>query len=281
MLYCFYKASDFEKGELRLFICPVCGKALKESEKFFICPDSHLFDKAKKGYVNLLLGRDGSLHGDSKTMALARFEIMESGLYSPLKDSIVSALASHLSEPELILDCGCGECYYTSAVAEKFENAEILGTDISKDILSVANRRLGRIKRAVASSFSLPVKDESVDALLNIFSPFVSSEFLRVLKPGGLLLMAIPLEEHLWEMKKAVYEKPYKNEPKPTKLNGFTLAYEKEISYKREVENPLLTRLFEMTPYFIKTSKEDIEKLKKISALSLTFSFKILLYKKG
>ena len=264
-----------------MFICPVCGKDLKESEKFFTCPDSHLFDKAKKGYVNLLLGRDGSLHGDSKTMALSRFEVMESGLYEPLKDGIVSALKKLLNEPETILDCGCGECYYTSAVAEAFENTEVLGTDISKDILAVANRRSKLIKRAVASSFSLPLKDESVDALLNIFSPFVLDEFLRVLKPEGLLLMVIPLENHLWEMKEAIYEKPYKNEPKSTELDGFKLEQEKEINYMREVRNPLLTRLFEMTPYYIKTSKEDMEKLKKIETLLLSFSFKILIYKKG
>ena len=264
-----------------MFVCPVCGKDLTEKEKFFICPDSHLFDKAKKGYVNLLLGRDGSLHGDSKKMALSRFEIMQSRLYEPLKNGVVSVLRNHLDEPETILDCGCGECYYTSALAEAFENAEILGTDISKDILSVANRRSARVKRAVASSFSLPLKDESVDALLNIFSPFVPGEFLRVLKPEGLLLMAIPLEEHLWEMKKAVYEKPYKNEPKPAELEGFTLIEESRIDYRREVKNPLLTRLFEMTPYFIKTSKEDMEKLRGVNSLALTFSFKILLYKKG
>ena len=33
--------------------------------------------------------------------------------------------------------------------------------------------------------------------------------------------MAIPGEEHLWELKKAVYETPYKNEVRDYPLDGF------------------------------------------------------------
>lgn len=260
------------------FICPVCGKELNESEKSLSCENAHLFDKAKKGYVNLLLGRDGSLHGDSKQMALARFEIMESGLYEPLKEGIISALKAHLKSPDRILDCGCGECYYTSAVKEAFPETEVLATDISKDILSLANRRNKALKRAVASSFKLPVKNRSCDAVLNIFSPFAKEEYERVLKPKGVLLLAIPLEEHLWELKKAVYDKPYKNEPKDTALEGFALADEIALQYSRELDNKQLINLFKMTPYYIKTSKEDMRKLESINKLKLTFSFKILIY---
>ena len=262
------------------FICPVCGKKLIESEKSVSCRNAHLFDKAKKGYVNLLLGRDASLHGDSKQMALARFEVMQSGIYAPLKDAVIEMLKSHLPHPAVIADCGCGECYYTCAIDEAFADVEILATDISKDILAVAHRRKPRFPRAVASSFALPIASSSCDAALNIFSPFAKAEYERILKPKGLLLMVIPLENHLWELKEAVYEKPYKNAPKPTALDGFSLSQSRCCTYREMLDTKQLISLFEMTPYAIKTAAEDARKLTRIPRLSVTFSFEILLYRK-
>ena len=168
-----------------MFICPVCGETLIQSEKSFVCRNRHLFDKAKKGYVNLLLGHDGSQHGDTKDMALARFEVMQSGIYAPLKDCAVRTLKKHLHHPAVIADCGCGECYYTAAVQSAFPQAQVLATDISKAALEVANRRDKRILRAVASTYHLPLADASCDAALNIFSPFAAAEYARILKPGG------------------------------------------------------------------------------------------------
>ncbi len=262
------------------FICPVCGEKLIEGEKSFTCRNAHLFDKAKKGYVNLLLGRDASLHGDSKEMLLSRYEVMQSGLYAPLQEAIVACLKAHLHHPATIADCGCGECYYTAAVKEAFADAEVLGTDISKAALEVANRRGKTVSRAVASSYRLPIATGSCDAALNIFSPFAAEEYTRILKEGGLLLMVIPLEKHLWELKKAVYDKPYLNAPKDTALAHFSLLAQSECTYQKELSREQCLSVFKMTPYYIKTAREDMQKLEQLSSLRLTFSFKILLYRK-
>ena len=40
---------------------------------------------------------------------------------------------------------------------------------------------------------------------------FAQEEFLRVLRPGGRLIYAVPGAEHLFQMKAVLYEKPYKN----------------------------------------------------------------------
>ena len=263
-----------------MFMCPVCGEPLTPNEKSYICSNAHLFDKAKKGYVNLLLGRDASLHGDSKEMALARYEIMQSGIYAPLKDAIAALLQKHLHDPAVIADCGCGECYYTAAVHAAFPQAELLANDISKYALQVANRRDKTICRTVASNFHLPLASASCDAALNIFSPFAKEEYTRILKPDGYLLMVIPLENHLWELKQAVYEKPYKNEPKNTALEAFSLIEESECTYQKELNAAQCVSLFRMTPYSIKTAPEDAKKLNNIQPLNITFSFKILVYRK-
>ena len=179
-----------------------------------------------------------------------------------------------------VLDCGCGEGYYTAAIAEAFRQAEVLGTDISKEVLAVAKRRGNGFKRAVASSFALPLASESCDVALNIFSPFAKEEYARIIQPGGFLLMVIPLEYHLWELKQAVYEKPYLNEPHIPALTGFSLAAQERLEYQKTLPTRQLIDLFGMTPYAIKTSPADKEKLNAVSALKITFSVQLLLYQK-
>lgn len=68
-----------------------------------------------------------------------------------------------------MLDCGCGEGYYTKAVADVLPLSSVFGTDISKDELTVAAKRAKNVDFAVASSFSLPFADSSIDILLEIF----------------------------------------------------------------------------------------------------------------
>ena len=43
-----------------------------------------------------------------------------------------------LAPDDKVLDCGCGEGYYTKAVADVLPLSSVFGTDISKDELTVA-----------------------------------------------------------------------------------------------------------------------------------------------
>ena len=52
---------------------------------------------------------------------------------------------------------------------------------------------------------------ESVDLIFSLFAPYSEEEFLRVLKKGGVLIRAVPLTDHLYSLKEAVYEKPTRN----------------------------------------------------------------------
>ena len=47
-------------------------------------------------------------------------------------------------------------------------------------------------------------------------------EFRRVLKPGGHFLYVVPGADHLWELKRVLYDAPYPNEEKETPYEGFT-----------------------------------------------------------
>ena len=69
---------------MSLFICPVCNSVLTELESMFKCENNHCFDKAKQGYVNLLMSQQSSnkRHGDDKLMVKSRRDFLGNGYYS-------------------------------------------------------------------------------------------------------------------------------------------------------------------------------------------------------
>lgn len=262
------------------FKCPVCGEPLIEESKLYRCLGRHSFDKAASGYVNLLMNNSSSLkrHGDDKLMVSSRHSFLEGGFYEPLRNALTDELNA-LENVADVCDIGCGEGYYTSAFAA-LGTREVFGIDISKDALKYAARSCEGTRFAVASAYSLPFFDSSFDVLFNVFAPCAYSEFARVIKHDGVLIKAVPLCDHLWELKKAIYEKPYKNKPELTD-DIFEKIGERELKYKIRLDsNKRIYELFSMTPYLYKTSRDDIKKLDELSFLETTVHFGVEIYKK-
>ncbi len=264
------------------FICPVCKKQLIKNEKVYICESNHSFDISKDGYVNLLMSQQSSLkrHGDDKLMIRSRREFLEKGFYKKLSDGICDVVRNNVKDSSVLVDIGCGEGYYLKSVLEcgKFT---AYGIDISKDALKYASKALKSSEFAVASAFSLPFSDSSVDCLLNVFAPSAYEEFYRVLKPDGVLIKAVPLENHLWDLKCALYDEPYKNKPEKRNDELFQLVSFNEISYTIELNNHEdIGNLFRMTPYYYKTGRTESERLLNKENMSITVHFGVELYKK-
>jgi 23S rRNA (guanine745-N1)-methyltransferase len=265
------------------FICPVCSLALTEQESRFVCVNNHCFDKAKQGYVNLLMSQQSSnkRHGDDKLMVKSRRDFLGNGYYSNLSREICNVINKIKTQKCVLYDVGCGEGYYTSQIKNKCCISDIYGIDISKNALQYASKMDKSIKYAVASAFQLPFAENSADIVLNIFAPCAYDEFNRVLNKDGFLVKVVPLSEHLWELKKAIYDKPYKNKPEIKNDELFTLSDSVELKYQIILENKDdIYNLFTMTPYYYKTSKEDTEKLLKLESLTTTVHFAIEIYKK-
>lgn len=265
------------------FICPVCKSVLTEQVSKFICENNHCFDKAKQGYVNLLMSQQSSQkrHGDDKLMVKSRRDFLNDGYYSLLCEEICKVINKLKTIDCTLYDVGCGEGYYTSKIKSECGISEIFGIDISKNALQYASKMDKSIKYAVASAFLLPFKEESADILLNIFAPCSYPEFSRVLKDSGYLVKVVPLSEHLWELKKAIYNEPYKNKPEIKNDELFSLVDCKELKYEITIKSKDdIYNLFTMTPYYYKTSKEDTEKLLKLEKLTTTVHFAIEIYKK-
>ncbi|MBQ6701857.1 MAG: methyltransferase domain-containing protein [Clostridia bacterium] len=258
-----------------LLICPVCKSPLTENEKNYTCQNGHNFDKAKQGYVNLLMSSKQGVHGDDKLMVNARRLFLEKGYYAPMRE----AVAKILGEGNTVLDAGCGEGYYTSVFAE---NNKVYGIDISKEALKAASRRCKNASFAVASIYELPFADDSFDACVNIFAPDSPSEYLRILKKGGRLIMVTPMEEHLMELKNAVYTTPYKNSFVDPERIGFDIVSSRELKYTVTLEsNEEIVSLFCMTPYYYNTSPSDRQKLDALEKLTTKVEFLITEYQKN
>ena len=271
------------------FICPVCKMPFTETDSAYRCAQNHCFDKAKEGYVNLLMSQKSSKkrHGDDKMMIRARNAFLSKGYYDFLLDQIFMLIQKHTatSSELCILDAGCGECYYSSALRQRLEaekkRTQIFGIDISKNAVAIAAKINPDIHLAVAGVNHLPISDQSVDIVLTLFSPFCEEEFARVLRPGGIVIHVFPLKNHLLELKSAIYDKVYLNHSSLPPLLSLresefvTIEKSLHIHSATDIEN-----LFKMTPDYYKTSLEDQAKLTSLQSLSVQAEFGISVLKK-
>ena len=270
-----------------LFRCPICGAPLTREERSYLCPNRHSYDLSKEGYTHLLPAnqKHSAAPGDDKLMAAARRDFLSKGYYAPLLNTLSCQILSLSGENPVILDNGCGEGYYTSGICRALrdagKNSRVAGIDISKFILRYAAKRDKSIEFAVASSYHLPVADESMDILLNCFSPLALEEFRRVLRPGGYFLYVVPAADHLWEMKEVLYDRPYPNEEKETPYEGFAYQTIVPVEDTITLENQAdIQALFGMTPYAWKTPRAGKERLAALDSLTCRISFRIHIFQK-
>lgn len=272
-----------------MYICPVCRKKLERSGACMKCVNGHSFDIARKGYVNLLTTakRNPKLAGDNADMVKARTRFLDMGYYNALAEKLRTVTAHELQGKDrpVIVDSGCGEGFYTSALA-KIQTAAVFGIDISKHAVAHCASRIHiagmtNCGLAVASAFQLPFADEFADAVISVFAPVCNDEYSRVLKKQGALVVVSPSPKHLFELKAAVYDKPYENKPNIYSLDSFEKADELLLEYKAHIASPEDIRsLFMMTPYYYKTSEEGMARLRALDSIDITCGFVIQVYHK-
>ena len=268
------------------FICPKCRLPLETAEGgSAVCKQGHSFDRARAGYYNLLLGVGGGTHGDNRDMVEARRAFLSAGHYRPLADLIARLLCQYCPAGGSVLDAGCGEGYYTDiaerALYDRDGGSRVLAFDISKDAVRATAKRNSRISLAVAGSYSMPIADGSVNAVINTFSPLALTEVVRVLAIDGIFIFAYPAEDHLFELKSAIYDTPYKNNPEDTHLSGLTHLETKRLTYKMSFDTPdAIKNLFMMTPYAYRTSEQGRRRVLELKSLDCTADFYIGIYKK-
>ena len=253
-------------------LCPVCKNKLSMVEHSLQCTNGHNFDIAKQGYINLNMHNSQNT-GDNSEMINARSNFLNKGYYSFLVDEI----NKHLSKDDKLVDLACGEGYYTS----KFICEDKVGIDLSKQGLKIASKNDKSTTYLLNSIFHNPLEDNCADKIITIFAPIAKQEIVRLLNDDGSFILVKPDENHLFELKKAIYDNPYLNEIEDIRIDGMYLDKEIKISNTETLNNEDLQNLFMMTPYYNTTSKVDKDKLNNIDNLDVTFSFIIDIYKKA
>lgn len=268
-----------------MWICPVCRWPLSLTEKQWQCENGHSYDHAKAGYVNLLLANDksGSDPGDSKAMMTARRAFLEAGHYLPLVESLTQLIASAKLEKALALyDAGCGEGYYLNAISAALNKTgaktKAAGNDISKPAIEKAAKKYQELGFVVASNFKIPVVSASQNIVLQIFAPVATSEIRRILADGGIWLQVSPAQEHLTQLRQAVYETARDHVVDEAIPEGFKLITSKRLSFEFELSDMQSRKdLLMMTPYYwrMEQAKADalLENIKKLNA---DFSIRVL-----
>ena len=185
-------------------LCPVraCGAPLERRDRSWVCDRGHVFDVARSGYANLLQPQDrrSKNPGDPKEAALARRRFLEAGHGAFL----LEALLEEMGEPASVLDVGCGEGYFLGSLAGAWE-MEAHGVDLSVPAIDLAARRWPGVSWWVVNADrALSFADGSFDLALSIAGRRPSAELRRVLKPTGRLLVAVPAEDDLIELREAV-----------------------------------------------------------------------------
>ena len=254
------------------FACPICRENLTLLESSLKCNNRHSFDLAKFGYVNLAPQIKQSANYDKENFQ-NRQQILEAGFYQAILDA-VSDLLTISKTTTTILDIGCGEGFYSRQLQESHPDKTFYAFDISKDSVQIAAKSEPNwaVNWFVGDLARLPIKDASMDILLDIFSPANYGEFRRVLSKDGILIKVIPTENHLKEIRQKVQDqltnKDYSNqEIKNHFQEHFTILSNQTVSLTKTITSDQLQALLSMTPllFHIDQTKIDWSQLAEIT----------------
>ena len=272
-----------------VLICPICSNSLELKGKSLVCTGDqsgkhHCFDLSSSGYCDLSYRSGGG--GDPKDAVNDRTAFLDKGYYSKLSDTIVSLCSKYLCDNFFLIDAGCGEGYYSEKVASHFTNSKVFGADLSKHAVHRAsvrrNLRDGSNSfYSVASLFNIPISSCSADCVLSMFAPIAEDEFLRLLKPGGFLIIGAASTGHLFSLKEAIYDSVRFNDARADLPQQMSLVEKINVNYLISIDNQEdIRRLFGMTPYRFRTSEKSMELLKALTSLKVEVDVDFYVYKK-
>lgn len=262
-------------------MCPVCRQRLELVSKTWRCEQGHSYDIAKQGYVNLhvVQHKHSKNPGDTPESVDARRAFLQGGYYQPLQQAVVHLLKD--LKAKMVLDIGCGEGYYTSAMQQVVE--QCIGVDIAKNAVQRAAKLNNKVTWVVGTGATLPVIDQSMDVCTSLFSPIPQTEILRVLKDDGYLIVVTPATDHLYAMREALFEQVNPHTPQKfvEQLQDlFELKEQQVIDAPLVLDQQALKNLIAMTPYAYKASPERRMQLEQKAHLQVTASFQIYLFQK-
>lgn len=191
--------------------CPLCRARLTvqgndggTSRHALVCESGHSFDAAKQGYFNLLVGKGTVFEADTAEMVASRMAFLDGGHYRELAEAVAAAVVPVATRDEAftVLDSGTGTGHYLRVVLDEVKRVTENCTAVALDISKFALRRAARLNPEAMNLACdiwqpLPVADSAVDVVMVIFAPRNATEFARVLRADGRLVVVTPRAGHL------------------------------------------------------------------------------------
>jgi SAM-dependent methyltransferase len=115
----------------------------------------------------------------------------------PLELAMIDHFVARLGPSPSVLDAGCGTGRMSRYLADR--GCRVTGVDLSPGMVAMARRDHPDLAFSVGSIVDLPYADASVDAAMYWYSvihspdsllPRIAAEAVRVVRPGGLVLLA-------------------------------------------------------------------------------------------
>ena len=183
-----------------MIICPVCARkgAPDQREQPLVdhngglgCANGHHFDRAKQGYVNLLVGANPH-PGDTPAMVMARCRVHEAGVLAKVHEWLET------NSQGGIVDLGAGPgAYLATATHANWR----IALDSSTAALKVCAKQPGVQVFGGDLTRTLPLASGCADTVWSVFAPRPFREIHRILRDGGQLLVVMPTQDHLHELR--------------------------------------------------------------------------------
>lgn len=271
--------------------CPVCGAGLMIRAADAVCPNSHTFDRARNGYLNLLLSnkKQSAIAGDSPGMMRSRRTFLQGGFYDRISAAadaaVIEALAGRAESH--VADLGCGEGFFTARLHNALGAAvpahTCYGVDISRPGIKMATSYDRDISWIVASLHRTPFLSRSLDVVLIMFAPIDPADVRRIVRDTGALVTVTPGPDHLDALRAAIYTSVRPHPVAPALMAGdtlFTQATSTRVRYPIVVDTgEQVMNLLTMTPYYWNISRATCARIDALSRLELTVDVYVTVFR--
>ena len=248
-----------------------------------MCEQGHSFDLHRTGSLNLLQPQDRrSKHpGDSREAAAARRRLAASGHGENVHRALLEIIRSRSRGGAALLDVGCGEGAFLRHL-DGLAGWERHGVDISAPSIELAAKASPGVLFVVANADRvLPYADGSFDVVTSIDSRVNASEFERISRSGGLVIVAVPGPDDLIELRERIkgerVEKPRAARVEED-LKAFRLSERTAVRETRAFEPAALRDLLTATYRGFRQSERAA--VLSLASMTVTLSHEVLAFER-
>lgn len=195
------------------------------------CDAGHRLDANRRGYLNAIDPSAG-IAGDPREILEARAQFLDLGYFRPIMDAVAASIPP--SPSATVLDAGSGTGHYLAHVLSTGPDRRGLALDASSPAVAASVVRAHSPGLVADTWRPLPVRTGRANVILCVFAPRNATEFARILRADGTLVVVTPGPSHLTELRQAglvIGIQPDKREALEVTLRG---------TFDRESRTPVL-----------------------------------------